>query len=101
MPLRFQLTDGQVVDAPQDCGCVHHTGPHWLHMDAVHKAANLAALNRMGGPANATARRRFAELELVRLRLKRLNFESHGICRVIPEGASDPENTPQTFQNSD
>ena len=33
--MRARLTDGSVVELAQDCDCVIHEGPHWLHSDKI------------------------------------------------------------------
>lgn len=37
-----RLNDDTPVDEswPQDCDCMTHTGPHFIHMDTIDKAAN-------------------------------------------------------------
>lgn len=44
--MKARLTDGSVVVLAQDCTCVDHTGPHWLHMDALMRRRNREALER-------------------------------------------------------
>ena len=88
MTIKYQLKDGSIVEAKQDCGCVIHTGPHWVHMDEFDKARNLRMLEAMGGHEDPIARERFAQYELIRLRAKKYNFELRNISRIIREEAN-------------
>lgn len=38
--MKFKLSNGDIVEAIKDCQCVTHEGPHWLHMDDLHKTKN-------------------------------------------------------------
>ncbi len=43
--MNARLTTGEVINLPKDCTCITHDGPHWLHMDALHKRMNDALLD--------------------------------------------------------
>lgn len=42
--IKAKLKTGEIVDLKNDCGCVLHNGPHWLHMDDVDKSLNQRLL---------------------------------------------------------
>lgn len=71
-------TDGKTITLEQDCNCITHKGPHWLHMDAIDKRLNASLLG--GGPLQL---QEHARLELSRLKSKREKMETLGISRII------------------
>lgn len=57
------LNTGEFMTLENECGCLHHEGPHWLHMSKVSYALNLKILERGG----SLAKHAFAEAEIRRL----------------------------------
>ncbi len=80
MCVRYQLQNGEIVDAPKDCECIMHDGPHWLYMDAWWKAQNRALLEAGNWFA-------FAGEELVRLREKEVEMRVRYIGAVLSDDA--------------
>jgi hypothetical protein len=86
----------------QDCGCVTHTVPHWLHADALWRAANRRILDDLKAvAANAKTRtdydraialrHAFATEDLARVREKLAAMRSRGIEQIPPEVAERAE----------
>lgn len=73
---RFRLEDGSVVEAPQDCECRSHTGPHWLHMDDVRKASSRRLLEAGNAQGHIVE-------ELARLREKRWYMERLHVVEIV------------------
>jgi len=80
--MKAELTDGTIIELEQDCGCITHTGPHWIHMDAIDKWLNNALIKESLNPLHI---QEIARLELARLEAKRRNMIKHGIVRIIKE----------------
>ena len=76
--MKFKLQDGTIVDAVKDCGCTHHTVPHWVHMDKVHASMNSDLLEK-GNVAGHVAESR------VRLDAKKREMSLRGIVEIIHE----------------
>ena len=92
--MKAETTTGAIIDLVQDCECITHTGPHWLHDDAITRAANLELLDyaeRLAATAQTMADAnyiyavgaRFAEVEIVRLDAKRREMQRLGIVRLV------------------
>lgn len=71
------MRDGAKKPRDNDCGCLTHDGPHFLHMDEYTRQANRKLLHwaQDGGAMAEVYLYRFCELELIRLREKRLWME--------------------------
>lgn len=78
--IRFRMKDGSIVDAEKDCRCVTHEGPHWLHMDRIHRDRNRGLLDN-GSCGDAG----FAAEEMKRLRDKKQEMEARGIVGILDE----------------
>lgn len=76
--MKAKLTNGEIVELEKDCGCTHHDGPHWLHMDRLYRRKNLKLI----GVGNT---RGFATEEVARLNLKEHEMTSRGIEELICE----------------
>jgi len=74
--MKAKLTSGEIVELEKDCGCTHHDGPHWLHMDKVAAKLNRKLLDK----GNTFG---FAKEEAARLHAKELNMTSRGIVELI------------------
>lgn len=85
--IKFQMQDGNVVDAVKDCGCSHHDGPHWLHMDGVYQKYAANTLRR-GDTMEAAAIERDRRLE------KLYQMHIHGIAHIITLPAPPPDPQP-------
>lgn len=87
--IRAKLEDGSVVELAQDCECVTHKGPHWLHMNRIEEEQNLReagpdAIALAGALAPALARH-FAQAEVRRLNSLIAAMVERGIVRVLGE----------------
>lgn len=38
--MQAKLTTGKIIELKQDCSCITHTGPHWLHMNDLWRERN-------------------------------------------------------------
>lgn len=88
--MRARLEDGSIVELVKDCGCLHHEGPHWLHMNKVEEALNLAdagpdVIARSGRMAPLLAHH-FAQLEVKRLEDLGARMRENGIIELMGEG---------------
>lgn len=83
-------------NAPQDCGCVTHSGPHWIHEDRLTFEHNLRILER-GGMLAPLA---FAQDEAVRLQNKRYAMlkytKDEQEVFLFPEGCGEDDYTRRT-----
>lgn len=81
--MRLRLTDGRIVpaDSLHDCGCITHSGPHWLHMDQMWKQAN-AELKARG---TTLALMGFIQEEQARLAEKLQQMTVNGVAEVLPD----------------
>lgn len=77
--IKAKLTDGTIIELVKDCECIHHSGPHWLHLDDLDKRRAKEFLDRGCVEACIT-------LELERLDRKLFELESRGIEKIIREG---------------
>lgn len=104
--MHAESTNGTIIELTQDCACLTHTGPHWLHMDEFTQAKNRETLTR----ANEMAAQRldaaqaiqcralldhFAKVEVLRLDDKTREMARRGIRRIIRPG-QPLETTPDT-----
>jgi len=81
-PVRARLASGEIVVLEQDCGCVIHTGPHWLHMDDVDKALN-APLRERAFRGEFLAVYAYAQAEQRRLASKLREMETRRIEEIL------------------
>lgn len=79
--MKAQLKTGEVIELTKDCGCQHHDGPHWLHMDEYWKRKNLELRSKDNGLSDLG----FAVEEAARLREKYYEMIKRGIVRLIYE----------------
>lgn len=95
--MHAELTDGTIIELTQDCACLSHTGPHWLHMDELTREKNREALDRTSkmsaqdiDAVQAIQCRalfdHFAKVEIIRLDTKLREMTSRGIKRIIRPG---------------
>ncbi|NIN00474.1 MAG: hypothetical protein GTO24_21050 [candidate division Zixibacteria bacterium] len=70
------LNDGTIVELEKDCGCTHHEGPHWLHMDKLDQRLNQKHFD------NGNLRG-FAQAEVARLNRKINEMEIRGIKELL------------------
>lgn len=80
--MKARLSTGEVIELEQDCDCVIHEGPHWLHMDSVDKSLNRPLYERAirGERLAAYA---FARQEQRRLSTKLREMESRNIVEIL------------------
>lgn len=83
MTVKFELTDGRIVDAKKDCTCPFHDGPHWLYADRLWHDRNLMFLNKPN-PTWMTCQA-FAQEEEMRLRNKLQEMQNQRIFRIIQD----------------
>lgn len=92
--MHAELTNGTIIELVQDCQCLTHTGPHWLHMDEFTQAKNREMLARATSVSeqklNATRAIQvhalldhLARVEIVRLDGKFREITRRGIKRII------------------
>lgn len=96
--MRARLINGQIVELAQDCECVTHDGPHWLHMSQVDRLLNYKILPRIqemeerlkSGDADChdaawyeQAVVQLAQAERMRLGALRRKYESLGIVEIM------------------
>lgn len=74
--IQFRLEDGSVVAAAQDCECLNHAGPHWLHMDSVRKASSRRLLEAGNVQGHVVE-------ELARLREKEWQMRQRRVVEII------------------
>ena len=74
--MRARLTDGSIVTLEKDCGCTHHDGPHWLHMDSLDRRMNMRLLDKGNN-------RGFAQAEVKRLEAKEHAMTSRNITEIF------------------
>ena len=79
--MKLRLTDGSIVLAAsrKDCQCSHHTGPHWIHMDAVTRELNRKLLKQ----GTVLSLQGFAKEELARLANKKQAMLAAGVVEII------------------
>lgn len=80
----YEMENGEIVPAANDCGCITHNGPHWCHMDDWWRERNATF-----DQSTEAGLRAFISEEYRRLREKRHNMESLKIVRLIRDGQSD------------
>jgi hypothetical protein len=68
-----------------DCGCIIHEGPHFLHMDRLDWERNINRLRETGGV------RGFVIEEAARLRELAHQLQAHGMDRLPPGHLTEPE----------
>jgi hypothetical protein len=79
--LRAITKEAKVVELEQDCNCILHIGPHWIHMDNVDRRMNAKMAPRLENPDDAPlAAEAIAREEMARLKLKGRNLNSQGLC---------------------
>lgn len=91
-----ELTSGEIVELQNDCGCITHNGPHWLHMINLERALNADAVKNFREPKTVGEKIEH-QLAIIYMagkeqaRLKRLEAEltSRGIVRLIYKGDSE------------
>jgi hypothetical protein len=81
-PVRARLASGEIVVLEQDCDCVIHTGPHWLHMDDVDKRLN-APLRERAFQGEFLAVYAYAQAEQRRLASKLREMETRRIEEIL------------------
>ena len=74
--MKFILKTGEIIEAKKDCECVTHDGPHWIHMDNIHKQSNW----KLYDDKNTFG---YAKEELARLKEKKYQMDSRGIVQII------------------
>ena len=74
-----------------DCGCITHQGPHWLHMDLLDRERNLKLLERLvravemrNADDHALAHQAWLQAERMRLREKLYHMEQEDRRRGEP-----------------
>jgi hypothetical protein len=72
-------------ELPKDCGCQTHTGPHWLHMDAITHEQNRKFLAQ-AKQGNIRAGFTFVTVEQQRLEQKAREMESMGLISYRLDG---------------
>ena len=95
----------------RDCGCLHHDGPHWLHMEAVDiglQAAQLEAgnvrgyIHVLGHDLDACIYNRQAagqhDGEPVAGLLRRLGWSEESIARCVEERRAAQARLAAAFQ---
>ena len=74
--IKAKLVDGTIIELVKDCECVHHTGPHWLHLDDLDKRRARELLDQGCTQAHII-------VELERLDRKLFEMESRGIEEIL------------------
>lgn len=76
--MKLRLQDGRVVEAEKDCNCLEaiHTGPHWIYVNDLWRAANQQLL------VTGNVRGHIHE-EVPRLGEKRRMMELLGVVEII------------------
>jgi hypothetical protein len=80
--MQARLKDGSTVTLEKDCECQTHEGPHWLHMDSLHREMNQDFLKKAQA-GNSLAAMGFAQEEQARLSEKLWAMESRGIAEIL------------------
>ena len=80
------LNTGEFVTLDKECACLHHEGPHWLHMSKVSRSLNLKIGERGGQLANYA----FAKAEIRRLDELLYEMRIRDIAEIV-NGLSEGE----------
>lgn len=90
--IRAELVTGEVIELPNDCGCITHDGPHWLHEINLERALIADAVARWPEPQTPGqwlehnyAIAYMAAQEQARLEHLLCELERRGIARLIYE----------------
>ena len=74
--MKAKLESGEIIELVQDCECITHSGPHWLHINDMWRNRNSELLHQGNLRAHI-------EEECRRLAEKEHELVSRGIVEIL------------------